>query len=74
LAARWCKIVTRHAFGEHGPGIAVDLTAMEQVAHATPTSPASSELATYPFASRARACSMSNTVEFFLRTSSFVVA
>jgi len=34
LAARWGKIVARHAFGEGGPGTEVDLDAMEQVAAA----------------------------------------
>jgi hypothetical protein len=34
LAARWGKIVARHAFGEQGPGTGVDLSAMEQVAQA----------------------------------------
>ena len=34
LASRWGKIVSRHAFGEAGPGINVDLAAMEQVATA----------------------------------------
>ena len=34
LAARWGKIVARQAFGDQGPGTEVDLTAMEQVAHA----------------------------------------
>jgi hypothetical protein len=34
LAARWGKIVARHAFGEAGPGTQVDLDAMEQVATA----------------------------------------
>src|SRR6059058_5112378 len=37
LAARWGQIVARHAFGEQGPGTEVDLTAMEQVAHAAAT-------------------------------------
>jgi hypothetical protein len=32
LAAGWGKIVARHAFDEQGPGTAVDLTAMEEVA------------------------------------------
>jgi hypothetical protein len=34
LSARWGKIVARHAFGEAGPGLDVDLDAMEQVASA----------------------------------------
>ena len=34
LAARWGKVVARHAFGEDGPGTDVDLDAMEQVAAA----------------------------------------
>jgi hypothetical protein len=34
LAARWGKIVARHAFGADGPGTDVDLSAMEQVARA----------------------------------------
>ena len=38
-AARWGQSVARHAFGEHGPGTAADLTAMdmEQVAPAAAT-------------------------------------
>src|SRR5262245_14947848 len=32
LAARWGKIVARRAFGEGGPGLDVDLDAMEPVA------------------------------------------
>src|SRR5262245_58487596 len=31
LAARWGKIVARHAFGDHGPGLDVGLDAMEQL-------------------------------------------
>jgi hypothetical protein len=34
LAAGWGKIVARRAFGEDGPDLGVDLTAMEQVAQA----------------------------------------
>lgn len=34
LAAQWGKIVARRAFGETGPGLDLDLTAMEQVADA----------------------------------------
>ena len=34
LAAQWGKIVARRAFGDDGPGLDVDLDAMEQVAHA----------------------------------------
>jgi hypothetical protein len=34
LAARWGKIVARHAFGEAGPGTDTDLDAMGQVAAA----------------------------------------
>jgi hypothetical protein len=37
LAARWGKIVARHAFGDAGPGTDVDLSAMEQVARAAAT-------------------------------------
>jgi hypothetical protein len=32
LAKRWGKVVARHAFGPDGPGLNIDLTAMEQVA------------------------------------------
>jgi hypothetical protein len=34
LAAQWGKIVARRAFGDDGPGLDVDLDAMEQLAHA----------------------------------------
>jgi hypothetical protein len=34
LAARWGKIIARRAFGDAGPGLDVDLDAMEQVARA----------------------------------------
>lgn len=34
LAARWGKIVARRAFGDSGPGLEVDLAAMEQIAQA----------------------------------------
>ena len=34
LAARWGKIVAKRAFGEDGPGLDVDLSTMEQIAHA----------------------------------------
>jgi hypothetical protein len=34
LASQWGKIVARRAFGEGGPGLDVDLGAMEQVAQA----------------------------------------
>src|SRR5437660_11135148 len=34
LATQWGKIVVRRAFGEQGPGLDVDLDAMEQVAAA----------------------------------------
>ncbi len=34
LAARWGKIVARRAFGDDGPGLDVDLAAMEQIAQA----------------------------------------
>ena len=34
LAAGWGKIVARRAFGDHGPGLDVDFTALEEVAHA----------------------------------------
>ena len=32
LAHQWGKIVVRHAFGDDGPGLEVDLAAMEEVA------------------------------------------
>lgn len=34
LGRNWGKIASRHAFGEDGPGLDVDLTDMEQVANA----------------------------------------
>ena len=34
LAHQWGKIVVRHAFGDDGPGLDVDLAAMEQLATA----------------------------------------
>src|SRR5260370_25155202 len=34
LAKQWGKIVVRRAFGDQGPGLGVDLDAMEQVAAA----------------------------------------
>ena len=34
LAAAWGKIVARRAFGDDGPGLDVDFTMMEQIAHA----------------------------------------
>jgi hypothetical protein len=34
LAKQWGKIVVRRAFGEEGPGLDIDLDAMEQVAAA----------------------------------------
>jgi hypothetical protein len=34
LAARWGKIVSRRAFGEQGPGLDLDFTALEQLAAA----------------------------------------
>jgi hypothetical protein len=34
LAAHWGQIVARRAFGDQGPGLDVDLTAMEEVAQA----------------------------------------
>jgi len=34
LASQWGKIVARRAFGDAGPGLDVDLDAMEQVAQA----------------------------------------
>jgi len=46
LAARWGKIVARQAFGPDGPGSDIDLTAMEQVAHAAATGLAEGTLTT----------------------------
>jgi hypothetical protein len=37
LAAQWGKIVARRAFGDDGPGLDIDLDAMEQIAHAAAT-------------------------------------
>jgi len=37
LAAQWGKIVARRAFGDGGPGLDVDLDAMEQIALAAAT-------------------------------------
>jgi hypothetical protein len=34
LAAQWGKIVARRAFGDRGPGLDVDFTALEQIAAA----------------------------------------
>jgi hypothetical protein len=34
LAKQWGKIVVRHAFGEQGPGLDVDLAQMEEMAYA----------------------------------------
>jgi hypothetical protein len=34
FAAQWGKIIARRAFGDDGPGLDVDLQAMEQLAHA----------------------------------------
>ena len=34
LAARWGKIVSRHVFGDDGPGLDVDFRTMEQIASA----------------------------------------
>src|SRR6516225_8185943 len=34
LAAQWGKIVSRRAFGEDGPGLDLDFTALEQLAAA----------------------------------------
>ena len=34
LAKQWGKIVVRHAFGDQGPGLDVDLAQMEEVAYA----------------------------------------
>jgi len=34
LAAQWGRIVARRAFGDHGPGLDLDFTALEQVAAA----------------------------------------
>jgi len=37
LAAQWGRIVARRAFGDDGPGLDVDLAAMEQIAQAAAT-------------------------------------
>ena len=37
FAAQWGKIIARRAFGDDGPGLDVDLDAMEQLAHAAAT-------------------------------------
>src|SRR4051812_1434478 len=37
LAARWGKIVAKHAFGEQGPGLDVDFATLEQIAQAAAT-------------------------------------
>src|SRR5205809_6738714 len=34
LASQWGKIVARRAFGDQGPGLDVDFSAMEQIAQA----------------------------------------
>lgn len=34
FAKQWGKIISRRAYGDQGPGLDVDLTQMEQVAHA----------------------------------------
>ena len=34
VAKDWGKIIVRHAFGDHGPGLDVDLAQMEQIAQA----------------------------------------
>jgi hypothetical protein len=34
LAAQWGKIIARRAFGDQGPGLDIDLDAMEQIAQA----------------------------------------
>ena len=34
MAARWGKIIARRAFGDDGPGLDIDLDAMEQIAQA----------------------------------------
>ena len=34
MAAQWGKIVSRHAFGEDGPGLDVDFRTLEQIAMA----------------------------------------
>jgi hypothetical protein len=34
LAAQWGKVIARRAFGDDGPGLDVDLDAMEQIAQA----------------------------------------
>lgn len=46
LAAQWGKIVARRAFGEGGPGLDVDFTAMEAVAQAAATGLAEATLQT----------------------------
>jgi hypothetical protein len=37
FAAQWGQIIARRAFGDDGPGLDVDLQAMEQLAHAAAT-------------------------------------
>ena len=34
VARQWGKVIVRHAFGEHGPGLDVDMDQMEEVATA----------------------------------------
>jgi len=34
LAAQWGKVIARRAFGDDGPGLDIDLDAMEQIAQA----------------------------------------
>jgi hypothetical protein len=47
LAAQWGQIVARRAFGDHGPGLDVDLSAMEQVAQAAAAGLAEGTLAVF---------------------------
>jgi hypothetical protein len=37
LATGWGKIIARRAFGDHGPGLDIDLDTMEQIAQAAAT-------------------------------------
>ena len=46
LVAGWGKIIAHRAFGDAGPGLGVDLTAMEQIAATAATSLAESTITT----------------------------